>query len=476
MGLTNTSAAGSSPTDKRSGLENFQEENTVDTALDQGSGSSSDTFPEETESLEHQGCAHRTSPALSTAMESPSGKNVNSKDINLVDTPTVTPEGKSEKTVIAKPSSNKPSTPSTARASAPVEGAAVQESSAVKADKSYDSSSDDESSYFRDNLPDPKSDRRYSSAPRRPHTNGRESDASLSFSEDSEDGHHPQRNIPHPDPLLIAQNVSPLMQQHRMVPEMLAQMIPPLQQDALDENADDDLSSDPGVRDELKNVAMEHERGTPQAVSGRLSPILGEHAPSRGGAIFLGSPSSFNPEPSPPTIMAHYQQVGSFPYPQPFPVAYDPQQQPQVWMDEQPLEHQQQQVVDPFETGEDLNNSREVNLEYSEDSMNDYPQAPGMTAPRKGLGKPDLRGLSDNRVPNSTHISGEGDSDSRQASRVVSGDTNSGNAGMMDSGGAEHHENSQGFQVYWKRWLMLFYMSILNLLVSLISLVVSSVQ
>jgi len=229
-------------------------------------------------------------------------------------------------------------------------------------------SSNDDSSYFNDpiHLPEPGSGRRYSISSNASQNSvsrpvlaastsiGRESDASLSLSEDSDDDdqhphfhHHPQNpmypnyqqppfpqqpmmypNPQHPQQWIMAPQQQQQQQQPGGVPELYPKQLTRMHSynslvSTSSQNSDDEESpSDTSVRDELQNVAIVHVSRTGGTPSGRLSPILGEHPPSRSGAPergssnnpFFASPSTVNP--SPPTIHMAYP-IGHIPHPQP---------------------------------------------------------------------------------------------------------------------------------------------------------------
>ena len=268
-----------------------------------------------------------------------------------------------------------------------------------------DDSSNDDSSYFASHLPEPNSGRRYSwasnasqnsttlpapqilsqqhtagaqtnaasSSPRRKQNiHGRESDASLSLSDDSDDNIHGQRHPPvmfgpqpgvHPhNPQYYPQqqynyyqtaqqqqntypfqpsqhqqsaNFQPLHNQpppplHQFmmppprmgggVPELYPEQIMPRMHSVnslASTSSHNSSGSDTSIQDELQNVVTSQQQrrllnressNNSHLPSGRRSPILGEHPPSRGASHHLalppfGSPSSVNLQPSPPMIL-----------------------------------------------------------------------------------------------------------------------------------------------------------------------------
>jgi hypothetical protein len=261
-------------------------------------------------------------------------------------------------------------------------------------------SSNDDSSYFASHLPEPNSGRRYSwasntsqnsvtqqqqqqpqrqlptqknASPNRTRIiHGRESDASLSLSDDSDDNmvgqQHPvlfgpqqgvyNQNAPyyHPQyvqgsqqprdaypmqPNLYPQQMhfqpSPLQHQHQqqqtqthqfilppprtggVVPELYPEQIMPRMHSInslASTSSHNSSGSDTSLPDELQIAVSSEQRrmlnrgssNNSHLPSGRRSPILGEHPPSRGGGQQLaippfGSPSSVNLQPSPPLIL-----------------------------------------------------------------------------------------------------------------------------------------------------------------------------
>ena len=207
-----------------------------------------------------------------------------------------------------------------------------------------DDSSNDDSSYFNDpcHLPEPGSGRKFSfssnasmgnnstSQQNPTHARGRESDASLSLSEDSDEEHQRHPHSMHPvyqrpqfptQPAMFhsqpqMQLMIPQSQQPGSVPELYPKQLTRMHSYnslvSSSQNSDDENSpSDTSVRDELQNVAIENRMVEVPTPDGRRSPV-----PMRGSSInpLFASPSTVNP--SPPTIHQSYP-VGHFPHPQP---------------------------------------------------------------------------------------------------------------------------------------------------------------
>jgi hypothetical protein len=303
------------------------------------------------------------------------------------------------------------------------------------------SSSNDDSSYFASHLPEPNSGRRSysfasnaSSRPRKPAD--RESDASLSLSDDSDTGEAPPPalyagpgdSVPHPHPYAQPYYQHPFPPQqpsfptaespggpmsyppqqqpppHQfllprgVVPELYPQqqIMPPM-------HSYHSLASTSSQSDtSLPDVELQHDKSPAGVPSGRRSPILGEHPPSRrGGVGMLRSPSALE-QPSPPTILHSFSNEGSAPHlahPQPHTMA-----PPWAVMG---MEHQRSSAVP----------SRESDFLYSGDSDNNNLYAVRSHA-HHAFGEPQ-------------HL--------RSAGPVEEDDA------------AEH----KGFKVYWQRWLML---------------------
>jgi hypothetical protein len=300
-------------------------------------------------------------------------------------------------------------------------------------------SSNDDSSYFASHLPEPNSGRRYSvasNASSRPRKPDRESDASLSLSDDSDPGeaaavppalyaagggggsnHHPyiqpgfqprftqqplsfpttqggaHLTYPHPQPphqFLLPRGVVP-----ELYPQQ--QIMPPM-------HSYHSLASTSSQSDtSLPDVELRYDPKSPGGVpSGRRSPILGEHPPSRRGGIgLLRSPPL--EQPSPPTILHSFSNEGGVAHPQPHTMT------PQQWA---ALGMERNRVVP----------SRESDFIYSGDSDNNnnhlYAVQPH-AHPHHAFGEPQHR---------------------------------------RATGPAEEYDaaaENQGFKVYWQRWLML---------------------
>jgi hypothetical protein len=214
-----------------------------------------------------------------------------------------------------------------------------------------------------------------------------------------------------------------------------------------DEQHSDSLS-DTSVRDELQNVISANQQSFHSSQndipSGRRSPILGEHAPSR-GLPYGPSPPTENIGASPPTIMPVYNMPGGFPHPQPHQMTPE---QLSAWMQASSAAAQQMHPRNSFyaEGAKDMSGSTyysRESLAYSKDSdvqQHSMSQAPAY--PRKAQGgilshgEPSLDrgGIEDSTFADLKKASSDG----------VGGDHTSPPSG------------ERGFKVYWQRWIMLF--------------------
>lgn len=324
-------------------------------------------------------------------------------------------------------------------------------------------SSNDESSYFADpnNLPSPKSGSRHhfshssiSSLNNRSTSArdcNRESDASLSLSDDSDDGvpaqpvgfpgHGHQRGVPelYPHPITRMHSVSSLVS-------------------TSSQNSTDN--------EELKDVVAGGQRSdsarpTP---SGRKSPVMGQHPPSRVGPFFQ-SPTS---NASPPTILSVYPPI-DFPHPQPHLMTPD---EMDIWEKANAMSRPFVATSTSFETKEALpasapsKGSEERVLTPGEDTEEHGHRKHGGAAqtfnnPSTGpQGSLDRGALQPKRDENHPGPPGRVDT-SLDAKGIIS--TSHSNYDRDETPARD--VRGQGFKVYWRRWLMLMYMSILNLLV-----------
>jgi hypothetical protein len=388
--------------------------------------------------------------------------------------------------------------------------------------KHYDdaSSSDDDSSYFAQHLPSPKSGRTfsYSSAGSghgmnfSGHQNsvGRESDASLSFSDESDDEMHQQRGV-HISPMIPPKGTVADM---HLYPQRITRMHSVSSLVSSESSGDErgsgqnsaggrssdsisshtGTSSDPSVRAELHNMAVTASEGRPAShtteASGRRSPIMGEHASP---GYFLASPLPGRLKQSPPPIMQGYVPPPGMPHPEPQPMTndqlaawtsagnaavqvYQAGQQPHGYGSTMQLPQLGMAGMAPHHGGfRNMSEQTDPSLPFVYSEDDDGMDAPMMNQMAGGLppagGPPPASGqLSAQGVPGGTdpgrqqrqmpsgNVEGSQEANvaSRSVAKVADGPGGSGNGAI--SGPPE------AFQVYRKRWLMLFYMSVLNLI------------
>ena len=382
-------------------------------------------------------------------------------------------------------------------------------------------SSDDDSSYFATHLPDPKSGRSFSlsstgSAPGRTssyyqNSVKQESDASLSFSDESDDEMHQTAGV----------RISPMIPPKGSVadmhlyPQRITRMhsVSSLVSSASSEeprHGDGRRSSmgsisshnstgtisDPSVQAELHDFAAAVEARGPEmleSASGRRSPIMGQQAYD--AALYFGTPSPRLAKASPPTIMQAYASPSGMAHPQPLPMTTD---QMAAWVSagnaaqvfqhgqhEDPvgygsippaMHRGQQNMVSSSHFGgfRSISDHSGVTVPfiYSEDDdtdegfINRY--AGGQTA--SGGAPPSRRS---NNARGEIHgdiargLSGkEGNGPSNGHHDLSSSKIavrNGGDHGAVSSSG-DRDGSKKGFKVYWQRWVMLLYMSVLNLL------------
>lgn len=346
-----------------------------------------------------------------------------------------------------------------------------------------DDSSHDDSSYFNDpsNLPEPKSDRRFSwssnasaskiMANQLTRSRNKESDASLSLSDDSDAEeviHHSHSNNEYfrPDELPLYSNLpqfSTSFPEGTSTVKYLSKVRPHTQQPVpfikstgmtelypqqitrmhsvsslISTSSQASTTSESSVRDELQDVAMGRFSSRKSNIpSGRLSPILGEHPPSRNHDAFVASPSTINFGPSPPQIL----QLSELPvdtteycHPQPHLITSE---QLQDWMQTSksiPFQrsltsHTSDSVPNP---NTHAANSKTLNQSGDSSNINNPPPGEhGILGRRDQELRPDMKNLT-SRSQKSITLS-------RKYERNSSG----------------RHSMSPGFKVYWQRWVML---------------------
>eukprot|EP00339_Tiarina_fusa_P025342 CAMPEP_0117003060 /NCGR_PEP_ID=MMETSP0472-20121206/4507_1 /TAXON_ID=693140 ORGANISM="Tiarina fusus, Strain LIS" /NCGR_SAMPLE_ID=MMETSP0472 /ASSEMBLY_ACC=CAM_ASM_000603 /LENGTH=1234 /DNA_ID=CAMNT_0004703585 /DNA_START=297 /DNA_END=4001 /DNA_ORIENTATION=- len=370
------------------------------------------------------------------------------------------------------------------------------------------SSSDDDSSYFATHLPSPKSGRSFSlsstgSAPAAPmsfYQNGasRESDASLSFSDESDDDVHHSAGV-HVSPMIQPKGAVADM---HLYPQRITRMhsVSSLVSSGSSEGGHGNpqasgrtsassvssfntTSSDPDVRAELHDMAIAaHMMSGNQMAdpSGRRSPVMGHQ-----GYFFGHSPNGG--VGSPPPISQGYTSSAGVAHPQPMTheqmTAWASSGHPATLLfpEGRPIQGygsstaaESGRLVLSGETGfrsTSDNSNFTFPLVYSEDDETETGHLINRMTGGQAFGGPqDFNGGGQHSYagPNQSNQNQSGGgyqggkmeptpSSSRAA--VKSGSS------RHDSGEAADSEPQQrGFKVYWQRWVMLFYMSILNLL------------
>lgn len=270
-------------------------------------------------------------------------------------------------------------------------------------------------------------------------------------------------------------------------------------------------SSDPSVRAELRNVAVPKTHrsastGSNRPISGRMPPVSGSHYPPFMSAGFMHTPSV--PQGSPPPI---YQgqlpsNVSDVAHPQPM-----TQEQMAAWlaagnhMPQPPFmpplpffppigygattvmpnsQVMQSNVARPpsdgatsFSAHSTESGNMTLTMVYSEDEEGDdgnfhkTASSAGMPGYQERRRDPFDRASSrsaiegtDSPTPGSSHDPlgiGHG-SDNRAALKTASGSQDPASSG--GEGGKDYSSPNKGFKVYRQRWVMLMYMSVLNLL------------
>ncbi|GKY95428.1 hypothetical protein MPSEU_000504300 [Mayamaea pseudoterrestris] len=368
-------------------------------------------------------------------------------------------------------------------ATSPLTPDGARKSPLILTEVQYEQDDDDSSndgSYFADPmiLPSPKSGLPFAPStatsnnttlrPRR-ELSHRESDASLSLSDDSEEHRHRHGIRQHPG------------SDHRvdLYPQQLTRMhsISSLVSGSSNHSSDaDDL-----VEDEVEKP------------SGRMSPVLGKHPPSRPGAMLMQSPASeHNTQPSPPTILSSNSQQqlrNEYVHPQPHLVTASSPLVSPSWPSQPPMlpprihfsfSSPSTSVGTPT-----VGSSGSRSLVYSEDSES-MPRHSFTQVTHTGAAG-GVPGQQQQPVPAGFNQGGGrqmGEQQKQQSAssndRDSSEDANSGLLSDVDTerrvltsassdidvlpSETSDSRDDEPLQVYWQRWLMLLYMSLLNLL------------
>jgi MFS family permease len=350
-------------------------------------------------------------------------------------------------------------------------------------DDDDDDSSNDESSYFADpnNLPSPKSGRRFSwsstaSAPQLPIVNlqrqrsyTRETDASLSLSEDSENGEDCDDNMHHSDPGFPShpRTSSSLVPTHRARNVTDLQTYPIMRMHSVSSlvstSSHNSSGSDDTSQAELRHATQGNYLTQSSEVSGRTSPTMGEHPRY--------------PQPSPPVIDSLSAANSDFTLSHPQPQFLTAEQ----WVASMAASGRQRQ---PTYEAMDIppaslrSNSSAWSMEnhalaYSGDGLtsqgtdNTHTAAPSIPDSNNGGGSsgdgkfayyPNSNSVASSTGDNARGGYSYGSTQSRAAL------TNQNSLPSEEDDIEDEHRDGNGFKVYWQRWIMLFYMSSLNLL------------
>jgi hypothetical protein len=373
-------------------------------------------------------------------------------------------------------------------------------------------SSDDESSYFATHLPDPKSGRSYScssdgSAVARANSfyQGsvkQESDASLSFSDESDEDVHQAMGVRISPMIPTKGSVADMHLYPRRITRMhsVSSLVSSGSSEdgkprdgrrsslgSMSSRTSTGTTSEPSVLAEFSNMAIPGDAGamgyTTDGPSGRRSPILGQQANDN---LYFGSPSPGMPKLSPPTIMQEYRPPPGMPHPQPQPMSSD---QISVWSSAGNAASQLlQQAKQPLSYGSTLTGPHEghhggfrsivqqqggiVPFAYSEDDDTEaflIQRLATDSAASSSVKPTHSNSFADNRnnIIRSSDNENFGGTVGEQDlifGRVGVQSNGGGDAGGADAPNEVAEYVEKNFKVYWQRWLMLFYMSALNLL------------
>jgi hypothetical protein len=372
--------------------------------------------------------------------------------------------------------------------------------------------SDGESSYFAKHLPSPKSFRRYSlgSAPAHAsyyqNQSNRESDASLSLSDDSDEDMRKPRGEPSLSLLPTTKHVAsaevplfPLPRITRM--HSYGSLVSSASSDegrdsglpiagydrrkanstglspgnsSTSDDSTGTTSDNPSVRDELRSVAAPLTAGMPayhnETPSGRKSPVLGGggQAVSATGRFFAPFTSPGNPQPSPPTILPGYPPPPGMPHPQPQAVMSE---QLAAWMESGNVAANLVQnpsrwtgygsmmaapvpsLQGPYSRRENRHNSDNMPTHVASAIKGNLFQSQGPSTFLETQGPINTAAAFDR-----AHSWEEDEIENKGSGQNAV-------APPRAAGGSEEETAEEGtFKVYWQRWLMLMYMSLLNLL------------
>jgi hypothetical protein len=246
-------------------------------------------------------------------------------------------------------------------------------------------------------------------------------------------------------------------------------------------------ASERSAGDELRVAAQNPQSGGNRTKnglpSGRRSPVLGEHPPSQPQMLYSNQ-SSMNLDPSPPTIQPGYPYEAGLPHPQPHFMLHD---QYAAWAASGGAAAMQQQIQQPMypyagygrpalNTHASVRSTNSAwssnSLAYSEDGealqqASSHAQRPlgplypPTAAAQQQQPKRHIREEESFETDGSA-LEEEARSDAQTSKKRE--------LGLASSGGGDPGPDfdEKEFKVYWQRWIMLMYMSMLNLLVSFV--------
>ena len=340
------------------------------------------------------------------------------------------------------------------------------------------SSSDDDSSYFAKNLPSPKSGRSFSMSSNASNASAlfqiqkQGSDASLSFSDESDDDHHHQSN------LTSGVHLSPVVNPNRSVvdmnlyPQRITRMhsVSSLVSSASSDNLRD---HDAGMLSEDDNAPNRRRSFTgDSSVNSSLPSIAstGPDAMQRNIDATSGYFVQGNSYQQPPAAygVTYYAPQG--------PTLTN--QQMQAWASPPPKDAGGFDPKMNFQSRSSLQSQSSGSLNYKFPDEDDKPndaqfyasasmgkqQANGAPAAGNGAGAGGLGGLPSGTYGGSGYTGAPKSFNGAPQSSAPSAATAEDKLTAAPGGGEVGSSGRQTFKVYWQRWIMLFYMSVLNLL------------
>lgn len=360
-----------------------------------------------------------------------------------------------------------------------------------------DASSSDDDSYFAKHLPSPKSGRSFSyssSGSAQAGTSGsfyqnsvnRESDASLSFSDESED--EMQHHGVHISPMISPKGTVADM---HLYPQRITRMhsvsslVSSASEDegsmkqypsskmsstsSMSSQTTTGTSSGPSTRNELHDMAVAS--ADARLAGGRRSPFMGQHV---GAGYFIESNPLVH---SPPPLLQGYMPPQGVLHPQPQPMTPDqmaawstsgnaalPYQGGQALQGYGSTMQPPQQTLAgmaPYTGGFGTLSDQSNLAAYGDDSnqlAGGFPPFGGPTGLNSWSGSNDPSQQKKKVRPGNGGGFEGGNGKSRSGAQVS--DAYGGGKG----GDVSSMDEQKGFRVYWQRWIMLFYMSLLNLL------------